>query len=160
MKMNRDGLRKMIMEVLNEAAFPEEIEGVYGEEPPEGYEGVSTVSGSTDMIEYDRAHRLFKLEWSAIIKAARNLFEDDERFIKALERKYADDIMNMPSYLAAFIKVKQPKLYDALLEKVGGDELELSDLLGTTYKMMYDEMQYDQGTQEDWEDYLYSSKYS
>ena len=58
MRITRKEIRGLIMEelhrALSEAAFPEELEGVYGEDPPEDlYDSlIAAVGGDPDQLDY------------------------------------------------------------------------------------------------------------
>ena len=138
MRITRKEIRGLIMEelhrALSEAAFPEELEGFYGEAPPEGVSGEQT--------DYDEAY---------------NTFGAAERFFD----KFVDGV---PEYkrrmsFTGYIQKGHPDLYDTLIAAVGGDTEQLDYLLNAAYEGMLPEIQFDAGAQEDYEEEVRSSRY-
>lgn len=147
MRITRKEIRGLIMEelhrALSEAAFPEDLEGVYGEEPPEAF--------GDEPTDYDEAYNTFGADAFLEIRAAAERFFD----------KFVDGV---PEYkrrmsFTGYIQKRQPDLYDSLIAAVGGDAEQLDYLLNAAYEGMLPEIQFDTGAQEDYEEEVRSSRY-
>lgn len=146
MRITRKEIRGLIMEelhrALSEAAFPEELEGVYGEEPP--------AEIGDEPTDYDEAYNTFGEEVWPQIRAAAESFFDSQDGVPEYKRRMT---------FTGYIQKRQPDLYDSLIETVGGDADQLDYLLNAAYEGMLPEIQFDTGAQEDYEEEVRSSRY-
>lgn len=146
MRITRKEIRGLIMEelhrALSEAAFPEELEGVYGEEPPEEI--------GDEPTDYDEAYNTFGADAFLEIRAAAERFFDSQDGVPEYKRRMT---------FTGYIQKGHPDLYDSLIETVGGDADQLDYLLNAAYDGMLPEIQFDTGAQEDYEEEVRSSRY-
>jgi len=150
MKITRNELRGLIKEELARMAegdFPEEKYGMsdlpFGQEPGPQMGGSRFPQGrgfAEQQSAYDEAAVRYGKVWRKLTHAAEALFRDDKAW-----SAISQDSPDVPP-LMAYIQMRMPGLYDALLDMAEGDE----DLLFSDLEIIFDEIQ-DEMTREDME---------